>query len=68
MQEKNELILREKQGGYLVYLSDGRVPFFRVYIVFDYLFWSGLSKKKVILQQPVVKTRQKGNFVRSGCF
>ena len=36
-------------------------------IVFDYFFWSGLSKK-VILLQPVVKTRQKGNFVRSGYF
>ena len=47
-------------GGYLVYLSDEDVPFFRVSFL---LIPSGTGyQKKSIFLEPVVKTRQKGKF------
>ena len=50
-------------GGYLEYLSDGKVPFCRV--SFSLIFSRTGYQKKVIFLELVVKTCQKGNFVRS---
>ena len=50
-------------GGYLVYLSDGDVPFFMVSLS---PISSGMGyQMKAIFLQPVLKTCQTGNFVRS---
>ena len=54
------------RGGYLVYLSDGDVPFFRV--SFSPIFSrTGYQKKASFLEQ-VVKTCQKRNFVTTGYY
>ena len=53
-------------GGYLVYLSDGDVPFFRV--SFSPIFSrTGYQKKANFLEQ-VVKTSQKRKFCQHGLF
>ena len=53
-------------GGYLVYLSDGDVPFFRV--SFSPIFSrTGYQKKANFLEQ-VVKTCQKRKFCYNGLF
>ena len=54
------MLLRSPGGGYLVYLSDGNVPFFRV--SFSPIFSrTGYQKKANFLEQ-VVKTCQKRKF------
>ena len=47
-------------GGYLVYLSDGDVPFFRV--SFSPIFSKTGYQKKASFQEQVVKTCQKRKF------
>ena len=53
-------------GGYLLYLSNGDVPFFRVSFS-PILSRTGYQKKANFLKQ-VVKTCQRGNFVTTGYF
>ena len=53
-------------GGYLVYLSDGDVPFFRV--SFSPTFSRTGYQKKANLLEQVVKTCQRGNFVTTGYY
>ena len=52
--------------GYLVHLSDGDVPFFRV--SFSPIFSRRVCQKKAIFLEPVVKICQKGKFVRLGYY
>ena len=52
-------------GANLVYLSHGDVPFFRV--LFYPLFLNGVSKRKAILLEPVVKTSQRGTRLGLRC-
>ena len=57
-------MVSSRGGGYLVYLSDGDVPFFRV--SFSPIFSrTGYQKKANFLEQ-VVKHVKRGNFVRTG--
>ena len=51
---------------YLVHLSDRDVPFFRV--SFLPIFSRRVCQKKAIFLEPVVKTCQKGKFVKSGYY
>ena len=51
---------RRRGGGYLVYLSNGEMPFLRV--SFSPIFSIMGYQKKAIFLEPVVKKCQKGKF------
>ena len=53
-------------GGYLVYLSDGDVPFFR--LSFSPIFLRTGYQKTANFLELVVKTCQKENFVTTGYY
>ena len=53
-------------GGYLVYLSDGDVPFFRVSVRLFFLE-QGIKRRQVFWIR-LSKHVKRGNFVTTGCY